>query len=201
MGEIANSHEKLENRRGRLLLVTLALLAGSVPFGAPAAQAADAPPGARPAPTRISAVDPAQKSGAEVALLMIPAIGLTETVRSGIAMNVINQGPAHWAGTSLPGGPGNVVLAGHRTTKTKPFHNLDRLDPGDLIFFSDRVSYLAIYRVTETLIVNPVDLWITYDTGEPIVTLFACHPKGSARKRIVVRGELVAKMPLRSLQY
>lgn len=201
MDGIATSHTQLESRRGRLLLVTLAVLVGSVAGGAPAAQAADAPPGLRPAPTMLSVNDPAQKSAAELALLMIPAIGVTETVRSGIAMNVINQGPAHWTGTSLPGGPGNVVLAGHRTTKTKPFYDLDLLDPGDLIFLSDSVSYLAIYSVTETLIVNDVDLWITYETGEPIVTLFACHPKGSTRKRIVVRGDLVAEVPLGHLLF
>ena len=111
-------------------------------------------------------------------------------------MSVINQGPAHWKGTSLPGGDGNVVIAGHRTTRSRPFYHLDRLEPGDPIIFSDGKANAAIYLVTGTLIVQPEDIWITFETGDPIVTLFACHPRGSARQRIVVRGELIPTLQL-----
>jgi len=113
-------------------------------------------------------------------------------VRSGIALSVIDQGVAHWAGTSKPGGPGNVVLAGHRTTHSRPFWDLDRLSEGDLIYLEDGAGFDVIYRVSDTLIVDPEDLWISYDLGKPMVTLFACHPRGSARHRIVVQADLVA---------
>ena len=49
-----------------------------------------------------------------------------------------------------------------------------------------------MYRVSESFIVAPNDIWITYDTEVPTVTMFACHPKGSARYRIVVRATIVA---------
>lgn len=153
-------------------------------------RAVERPEGTRPAGGRLPAGHPAQESGHEVGFLQITAIDLDLIVRSGVAMSVIDQGPAHWAGTSLPGGPGNVVLAGHRTTKTRPFYYLDRLEPGDAIVMGDGSSFPAVYRVTETFVVDPQDVWITYETGEPIVTLFACHPRGSARYRIVVRGAL-----------
>ena len=42
------------------------------------------------------------------------------------------------------------------------------------------------------VIVGPDEVWITYDNGEALLTMFACHPKGSAAQRIVVRAELVA---------
>ena len=48
------------------------------------------------------------------------------------------------------------------------------------------------YRVSDTFIVAPEDIWISYDLGRPMVTMFACHPKGSARQRIVVQAELLA---------
>jgi sortase A len=188
-------------RRGGVVVITLALFLGMLPLGVPEARAAERPPGLKPAPGRLAVDHPAQADGSELGAVMIPAIGLTDTVRSGVAMSVIDKGPAHWMGTSQPGGSGNVVLAGHRTTRTKPFYDLDRLNPGDLIFFSDHDSYVAIYQVTETLIVDPQDIWITYETGEPILTLFACHPKGSARYRIVVRGILSGNIPLRSEPY
>ena len=66
---------------------------------------------------------------------------------------------------------------------------------------SDGFPNIAIYNVTETLLVDPQDVWITYETGEAIVTLFACHPKGSARQRIVVRGSLVTTTTLQGLRF
>ena len=115
-----------------------------------------------------------------------------EAIRSGVSLNVIDQGVAHWVGTVGPGEDGNLVLAGHRTTHSKPFADLDRLGSGDLIYVTDGQGFAVIYRVTETTIVDPQDLWITYDRDRPMLTMFACHPKGSARYRIVVTADLVA---------
>lgn len=127
-----------------------------------------------------------------VSHLRIPAIGVDETVRSGIAIAVIDQGVAHWAGTSAPGGFGNVVLAGHRSTHSRPFWALDRLANGDLIYLEDGSGFDVMYKVTDTFIVTPDDVWISYDFGKPMVTLFACHPRGSADQRIVVQADMVA---------
>jgi sortase A len=60
-----------------------------------------------------------------------------------------------------------------------------------MMYFTAGGGREVMYKVTETLIVNPEDIWITYETGKSIATLFACHPKGSARHRIVVRAALV----------
>jgi sortase A len=133
-----------------------------------------------------------QASGIELGRVRIPAIDLDETIRSGVSMDVIDRGVAHWSGTASPGGAGNVVLAGHRTTQTRPFFNLDRLDTGDLVFMTDGSGFEVMYRVSDSYIVDPKDLWITYDSPTPSVTMFACHPKGSARFRIVVQADLVA---------
>ena len=98
---------------------------------------------------------------------------------------------AHWAGTAGPGDEGNVVLAGHRTTHTRPFEDLDRISVGDLVYLDDGSGFEVIYRVDKTFIVDPSDLWITYNRDRPSLTMFACHPKGSARYRIVVTAELL----------
>jgi len=145
-----------------------------------------------PGSSRMPAFHRSQQSGAVIAQIRIPAIGLEDTIRAGVSLNVIDQGVAYWAGTALPGRQGNFVLAGHRTTYSAPFSDLDRLRPGNLIFVSDGDGVEIMYRVTETFIVEPSEIWITYDVGDSsIATLFACHPKGSARQRIVVRSELV----------
>jgi sortase A len=86
------------------------------------------------------------------------------------------------------------VFPGHRTTYSRPFHDLDRLAPGDEIVF-DMPDGEHVYAVRETIVVDPTALWVVDQTDTPTVTLIACHPKGSARQRIVVQGDLVRTVP------
>jgi sortase A len=162
-----------------------ALLGSAVPAGA-----AEPPPGVYPAATREGVGSTAQSAGHSLGWIHIPAIGLSHSVLAGVSLDVLDEGVGHWAGTSWAGGSGNVVLAGHRTTYSAPFADLDLLAGGDLVFVGDQAG-TAVYRISGTFVVEPTDVWITYETGRPIVTLFACHPKGSARYRIVARGALV----------
>jgi sortase A len=89
------------------------------------------------------------------------------------------------------------VFPGHRVTHTHPFLNLDLLSPGDLIIFH-MPTEVCTYRITGTQIVNPTDLWVTDPTLQPTVTLIACHPKHSAAQRIVVKGVLVSRTPVKT---
>ncbi len=125
--------------------------------------------------------------------IRIPAIGLDHEIYEGIWLTVIDVGPGHWPGTPLPGRYGNAVFGGHRVTHSHPFLDLDRLAVGDRIEFSVNDGTTAIYAVTEQLIVDPSALWIVDQAPGHTVTLFACHPKGSARQRIVIRAELLSE--------
>jgi sortase A len=179
----------------RLRVVVLAaltmLLAATLPVAG--SHASDDPGVAlQPRSSRQPAGAAVQSVGTDVGRIRIPAIDLVDTIRAGVSLSVINEGVSHWVGTASPGDPGNVVLAGHRTTYSAPFYHLDRLDEGDLVYVTDAAGFEVIYRVSETLVVEPADIWITYETGASMVTMFACHPKGSARYRIVVRAEQVA---------
>lgn len=126
----------------------------------------------------------------EIGTIEIPKIGLAHRIMEGISMRNIDLGPSHWPGTAFPGEVGNAVFAGHRVTKTKPFRNIDQLVPGDRVIFTVQ-GIRSEYSVTETLIVSPKDVWIADQTPTPTATIFACHPPGSARQRIVVRMDLV----------
>jgi sortase A len=161
-------------------------------FVALPAVAASVPEDVHPAASRQPSFSATQSIGTVVSHLRIPEIGVDEVVRHGVALSVIDQGVAQWSGTSLPGGSGNVVLAGHRTTHSRPFWALDRLEPGDLVYLEDGSGFDVMYKVRSTFVVEPDDLWISYDFGRPMVTMFACHPRGSARYRIVVQADLVA---------
>lgn len=129
-------------------------------------------------------------------MVVIPKINLVHPLFEGIEESVIHWGPGHWPGSPLPGNRGNSVFAGHRVTHTRPFLDIDLLAPGDKMTFHLATGTFT-YEVTDYLIVGPQDVWITNQTAEPTVTLFACHPKYSAKQRYVVRGKLVTSEPYR----
>ena len=125
----------------------------------------------------------------EVGWIEIPAIDVVMTMYEGIRLTTLDYGPGHWPGSAMPGQIGNTVIAGHRTSKHKVFRNLDQLVPGDEIIF-DGVDGRHVYHVTGTEILGPEAMWIVDQTPAFTATLFACHPPGSTRERIVVHAEL-----------
>lgn len=149
----------------------------------------------KPQPLAGGAVVPPKNSYApepiqEIGIIEIPKIGLRHKVMHGITLRNIDHGPSHWPGTPLPGEQGNVVFMGHRVTHSHPFRRIHELVPGDEIRF-EIAGVRSVYRVTGHEIVTPKRLDIVNPTAEAIVTIFACHPPGSARYRYVVRGALV----------
>src|SRR5206468_7821674 len=102
------------------------------------------------------------------------------------------HGPVHGPEIALPGQLGNAVFAVLRVTHTHPFRNIYQLVPGDEIqFVMPDGTYT--YRMTAQQIVSPADTWIVNPTPTATLTLFACHPPGSATKRIVIRADYVGK--------
>ena len=173
--------------------VRLALIVGVLMLLAAPVTASTRPAGLTPGPSRQPTNHPLQSAAWTMGELRIPSIDVTETVRLGVSPLVLDQGVGQWVGTSEPGTEGNVVLAGHRTTWGRPFYDLDELRTGDPVYMTDGNGDEIMYRVKETLIVDPGDMWITFDRDEPTLTMFACHPKGSAAQRIVVIAELVSE--------
>ena len=129
-----------------------------------------------------------------IGMIEIGRINLVHPVFEGIEESEIHWGPGHWPGSAMPGAPGNAVFAGHRVTHTRPFLDIDLIVPGDQIKFHTGAGTFT-YEVTEHLIVTPDATWIVDPTPDPTLTIFACHPKRSAKQRYVVRGKLVASSP------
>lgn len=121
----------------------------------------------------------------------IPAIGLDDDIHQGMELTAINRGPSHWPGTARPGQVGNMVLAGHRTTYSRPFLDLDLVQPGDEMAVTTPDGTRHVYVATGTEVVTPDAVWIAEQTYGFTATTFACHPKGSARERIVVHWQLL----------
>ena len=131
----------------------------------------------------------AQEPVIEMGRLIIPKLGVDMTMYEGIRLTTLDHGPGHWPGSALPGQPGNVVVGGHRTSKHRVFRNVDDLVAGDEIIFSDAAGE-HVYLVNRVEIVDPTAVWIINPTETPTATLFACHPPGSTRQRIVVFADL-----------
>lgn len=171
--EAAQSQERLESSFSDLSTMTTDV------SGQPAE------PEMTPAPIELANGDP-------MALIDIPAIGVTKYVVAGVDTSDLKKGPGHYPNTPFPGELGNSAIAGHRTTYGEPFRQLDELVVGDSIVVTDLVGRRFTYLVTGQQIVSPKDSWVV-DTVDPTVatlTLTTCHPEFSAKQRLIVFAQL-----------
>lgn len=131
--------------------------------------------------------------GKAIVKLDIPKIGKELFVLPGVRPADLHKGPGHYPNTPMPGQLGNSAIAGHRTTSGEPFADVDQLEPGDELVVTNRQQERFVYRVTGSQIVTPQDTWVV-ETSDPNIaelTLTSCHPKYSARQRIVINSVLV----------
>lgn len=129
-----------------------------------------------------------------VGRISIPAIDIDTPYRLGAHDDIIQLGPGLWPATPFPGEPGNAVFAGHRTTYTHPFGDLDLLRKGDRIHTTIQGRRHTVFSVFRTTIV-PEAAYADFVLDQParrsvrMITLFACTPKGSRSHRIVVQAK------------
>jgi sortase A len=129
--------------------------------------------------------------GQAIGRLRIPHIHANFVMVEGTGAGPLRKGPGHYPDTPLPGMPGTVGVAGHRTTYLAPFNKLDKLRKGDEVRLE--MPYAVVtYRVEQTRIVKPTALWVTRRVGYDRLVLTACHPKYSAAKRIAVFARQVS---------
>jgi sortase A len=135
--------------------------------------------------------------------LQIPkkGINLDVLVVEGTTPSALRAGAGHYPGTPLPGEVGNVGIAGHRTTFGRPFNHLDQMEPGDEVILSTpfkRYHYFAVNAFdnhTNPWVTTPKDFGVVQNVpGKHYLTLTTCHPKGSAKQRLVLRLELHEKL-------
>ncbi len=128
--------------------------------------------------------------GEGAAKIQIPKIGVDLVVVEGVGVEDLKKGPGHYPGTAMPGESGNAVISGHRTTYGAPFSRLDELTAGDEIIVSD-ASGPNKYLVTESKVVKPTAVEVLDDASDARLTLTTCHPKFSAKERLIVVAQLV----------
>ena len=127
--------------------------------------------------------------GAAFAVLYIPRLGsdYRRVILEGTTEAELAQGPGHYPRTAMPGQPGNVAIAGHRVGKGSPFLDLHLLRSGDPSGIPGRQ------------VVDPGDLEVIAPTPNgasdaapsgAYLTLTTCHPRFSARQRLVLHATL-----------
>jgi sortase A len=124
---------------------------------------------------------------AVIALLRIPGIALEVPVYYGTGEPVLRRGAGLVEGTAVPGSAGNVGIAAHRDSF---FRGLKDVSVGDLIELSTPGQTWR-YRITSLSVVDPSDVHVLDDVGEPILTLVTCYPfyfVGNAPQRYIVRA-------------
>jgi sortase A len=141
--------------------------------------------------------------GGVLTRLRIPRkdINLSVLVVEGTTPAALRAGAGHYPGTPLPGEAGNVSIAGHRTTFGRPFNHLDLMRPGDEVILETPFKiyhYKAVAAFgghANPWVTTPNDFGVVRNVpGKSYLTLTTCHPKGSARERLILRLELQPKL-------
>ena len=123
-----------------------------------------------------------------VGILEIPRLKVSEVVASGDDNKTLDTSIGHLTDTPLPWARGNSVLAAHRDTHFRPLRDIHH---GDLIRLKTKKGVLE-YVVTDTMIVEPKDVWVMDQSQARRLTLVTCYPFnfiGSAPQRFIVKAE------------
>ena len=115
-----------------------------------------------------------------VARLRIPRLGYDEIVLHNASGRTLAFGPAVVLSGARVGGPGNLVLAGHRTSWFRKLEGIAEWDRIELEWYdrSQRKLRVRTYSVESISIVEPQDLRLLADDGQDALTLATCYPFG-----------------------
>jgi sortase A len=131
-----------------------------------------------------------------VARIRIPRLGYDEIVLEGASPRTLAFGPAHLLNGTALGEPGNLVLAGHRTSWFRPLENIAQGDTIKIQWFDAHRRELneRTYTVNTISVVEPQDTALLAPTADDNLTLITCYPFGRGPRspqRYIVRASPV----------
>jgi len=134
---------------------------------------------------RASVYRRASHDGEAMGRILIPRLSLDAVLVEGTSEADLDQGPGLYAGDYLPGEGRLVYVAGHRTTYSAPFSQINRLRRGDTVTI--RMPYGTFrYRVSSHRIVTAADVAVLRSGRRELLILQSCHPRFSATHRHLV---------------
>jgi len=102
-------------------------------------------------------------------------------------------GPGHLSASSLPGGRGNSVIAGHRDTH---FSFLRDITIGETLIIEEISGLKHLYKVIGIDVVDSRRGSLLLDTESPMLSLVTCYPFDAAVAGGPLRYVVTAKMLL-----
>ena len=115
-------------------------------------------------------------------------------VRDGADLLTLALGPGRYPNAADPGALGNFAIAGHCSSFSAPFAELDALEAGDRIIATNLEGTASSYRVAQVQTVTPDAIWTLnpdpLGSGAPTMTLTSCAPDNGADQRTVVLAVL-----------
>jgi len=144
----------------------------------------------------ISENDPSfRKFGLKIEKIQVlaPVIKDVDGNKESAYNKALESGVAHYKGTHLPGGGGNIFIFGHSSSNigtgkyAKIFAHLGELEKGDLIIiiYNDKEFK---YTVSEKKVVEESDTSVLKATKKEQLTLMTCWPVGTRDKRLVIKA-------------
>jgi len=143
--------------------------------------------------------------GSTIGVVYIPRFGATYTrpLVQGTTTAVLDSlGLGHYEGTAMPGGVGNVALAGHRQTHGAVLDAIDSLVPGDRIYIQTRDGYYTyVFRNSQIVLPTAVDVLLPVPTRPGVapqdryLTLTSCNPRFGSQERFVAYSTMEGWQP------
>ena len=129
-----------------------------------------------------------------IARLQILRLKYDEIVLEGATPRTLAFGPARLESGANLGEPGNLVLAGHRTSWFRPLQGIADGDKIQIAWYDARSHELhnRTYTVRLIQVVNPSNTSLLQPTSDDALTLITCYPFGSSPtspQRFIVRAE------------
>ena len=130
--------------------------------------------------------------------IRIPRLDLDWMVIGTDDSAALKLGPCLFEKSPLPTMPGgNVCIAAHREVYGAWFLHMDDMRMGDKIYLIYDGQVFIYQVVLEPYITDPHDWSITEKIPEyNAVTLMTCHPIGTSKSRMIVRGQLIKVIPI-----
>ena len=128
--------------------------------------------------------------GEEFGTLEIPNLNFSDSVIHGDSDAELRRGIGHFAGSTLPGENGNVIISAHRDTA---FKALENIKTGDEVLFTTEYGKYK-YKVSEIKIVDDEDHYELRVLDYERLTMYTCYPFnfiGSAPNRMIVICDFV----------
>jgi sortase A len=132
--------------------------------------------------------------GDAIGRLKIPKLDLNMIVVNGTESQTLKKGPARHRRTFLPGEGKLIYIAGHRTTYSAPFSDIDELERGDRVRLE--LPYATVeYTIRSHRIVEAHELSVLRSRGREEVALQACWPRFFASHRYIAYARPIRVIP------